>query len=64
MKEALYRAARTFIQAFAGFISANAVIYFSSDLDFDGIKTALCAIITSAVAAGLAAVMNIKKGAE
>lgn len=61
MKESIYRAVRTFGQSFVGFISANAILYFSGSLSGDELKTAVCGIITSAIAAGLAAVMNIKR---
>lgn len=67
MKETIKRAARTFVQAAAGYIVANAALYIGSDFsDMHVVKTVLVGIGVSAVAAGLAAVMNLpaKKDSE
>ncbi len=63
MKECIYRAFRTFIQAAAGYLAANLVVVISSTdaSDFDALKMALVGLASSAVAAGLAALMNMKK---
>lgn len=62
MKETLKRAARTFLQAAVGYIAANFAMYTGSDFsDLDVLKTVLLGIGVSAVAAGLAAVMNLPK---
>ena len=52
MSEWLYRALRTFGQAAAGYIAANIVRL--SITDSEAVKT----VVASAVAAGIAAVMN------
>ncbi len=59
-KEWLYRAIRTFIQAFIGSVVAIAptIDYSSSD---DVLKSALITLIISSVSAGISAVMNMKK---
>ena len=60
-KETLIRALRTFIQAAVAYIIANiAIVDFSSDKQI--VKSAVAGLITSAVAAGIAAVMNLEKG--
>ena len=51
-KECLRRAWRTFIQAAVAYITVNIVL-----IDFSGEKS-----VVAAVAAGLAAVMNLSKG--
>lgn len=62
MKETLKRAARTFVQAAVGYIAANFVMYAGSDFsDLSVLKTVLMGLGVSAVAAGLAAVMNLPK---
>lgn len=59
-KDTLIRAGRTFIQAAAAYIIANiAIVDFSSDKQI--VKSAVAGLITSAVAAGIAAVMNLNK---
>ena len=59
-KETLNRAGRTFIQAAAAYIIANiAIVDFNSDKQI--VKSAVAGLITSAVAAGIAAVMNLDK---
>lgn len=59
MKEWLKRAIRTFLQAMLGFITANIAIKCSGGIE-NGSSTEL--LLGSAVAAGLAAVMNMQKG--
>lgn len=56
-KETAKRAGRTFIQTACGYIAVNiAVVDFSGGKDV--VKSALCGLMASAVAAGIAAVMN------
>ncbi|MGI6269140.1 MAG: hypothetical protein ACOYKJ_01170 [Candidatus Howiella sp.] len=62
MKETLKRAARTFLQAAVGYFAANIALYVGSDFsDLNVLKTVLMGVGVSAVAAGLAAVMNLPK---
>lgn len=62
MKETLRRAARTFLQAAVGYLATNFVYVISSETaDIDYFKQALLGVCVSAVAAGLAAVMNLPK---
>lgn len=56
-KETAWRAARTFLQAAAGYVAAN-VTLFAVD-DGSTLKRALVGLVASAVACGLAAVMNL-----
>jgi len=61
--EWLRRAVRTFLQAVAGFISVNLVGFFAG-VDYtsrDALKAAGISIAGSALAAGIAAIMNLKK---
>lgn len=60
MKNWLKRALRTFLQAAVGFASANIVMYFTgvSEGEF---SSAFLGLVTSCIAAGLAAVMNMKE---
>jgi hypothetical protein len=58
-KETFKRAGRTFIQAFAGYMAANLVTATAGLTDMDALTTALVGLGVSAVAAGLAAVMNL-----
>lgn len=62
MKECIRRALRTFIQAAAGYLAANLVIVVSSTDtgDYDALKMALIGLVSSAVAAGIAALMNMQ----
>lgn len=55
-KKWVYRALRTFIQAAAGYIAVNVVT-----ADFTA-KSAVVGFAVSTLAAGLAAVMNLKEG--
>lgn len=60
-KETLKRTIRTFIQAAVAYIIANiAIVDLSSDKQI--VKSAVAGLITSAVAAGISAVMNLEKG--
>lgn len=61
MKNWLARALRTFLQAAVGFASANVVIYFTN-IEQSQTESAFLGLLTAAVAAGLAAVMNMKEG--
>lgn len=59
-KETWRRALRTFIQAVVAYIAANIfVVDFSAAADVW--KSALVGVIVSALAAGMAAVMNLEK---
>lgn len=62
MKEWLKRAIRTFLQAMLGFITANIAIKCSGGIENGSSKELLLGFLGSAVAAGLAAVMNMQKG--
>ena len=65
MKECLKRAGRTFLQAFVGFVTVNLTASFTGVTDSKMLAETVVAFIASAVAAGLAAVMNMpKKGKE
>ena len=62
-KETLKRVIRTFLQAAVAYIVANlAIVDFSSGRDV--VKSALIGLVVSAVAAGLAAIMNLQATAE
>lgn len=62
-KETLKRVIRTFLQAALAYIVANwALVDFSSGKDVA--KSALIGLVVSAVAAGLAAIMNLQSPAE
>ena len=63
MKEMIFRAGRTFVQAAVGYVAANLVVTFSGMTPTTAAdwKTAIVTLITAAVAAGLAAVMNAPK---
>lgn len=62
MKETIKRALRTFVQAAVGYIATNFVMYAGSDFsDMSVVKTVLVGLGVSAIAAGLAAVMNLPK---
>ncbi len=64
MKEWLYRALRTFGQAMAGYLAANllAVLTQTETGDTNAFINTLLGVFAAAVAAGLAAVMNCRKG--
>lgn len=59
-KNTIKRALRTFVQTALGYLAVNvAVVDFSAEKQL--IKSALCGLGVSAVAAGLSAVMNLEK---
>ena len=62
-KETLRRAGRTFLQAAIGYIVANVTI-----VDFtaanDVLYSALIGLVVSAIAAGVAAIMNVETPKE
>lgn len=60
MKNWVKRAIRTFVQAFCGTVSVGIAAAFSGVEDIDTLKTSLFALGSSAVAAGIAAVMNLR----
>lgn len=58
-RETVRRAARTFIQALAGYIVANiTLIDFTNDISL--LKQSLIGLFISAIAAGVAALMNLE----
>ena len=57
----LKRAGRTFVQAFIGFVAVNLAATFTGITEGEMFAETLTAFIASAVAAGLAAVMNMPK---
>lgn len=62
MKEMIVRTLRTFFEAAVGYIAANiAVAFVDSGENTDILKTALIGILVSAIAAGIAAVLNMPK---
>lgn len=58
-KETVQRTLRTFIQAAIAYIVANIALVDFSDKSI--LKSAVVGLITSALAAGIAAVMNLEK---
>ena len=65
MKETIKRAVRTFWQAFAGYVSVNIVVAVSAvGGDTNALKTGLTGLVVAAVAAGLAALMNLPQKTE
>lgn len=60
MKEPIKRALRTFVQSAAGYISVNIGATVTGIEDANVVKTAVTTLIVSAIAAGIAAVMNMK----
>ncbi len=61
MNNCLKRALRTFLQAFFGFVSANAILSFQNVEELSAAKTVFVGLITAGIAAGAAAVMNLKE---
>lgn len=61
VKECLIRALRTFVQAAAGYIVANAAAVTVGAAETDMLKSALVGLGVSAIAAGFAALMNKPK---
>ena len=64
MKEMIIRALRTFLQACLGFIVVNLAATFSGITDGEMFLETLGGFIAAAIAAGLAAIMNIPKKGE
>lgn len=61
-KDMLVKAGRTFLQAFLAYLSLNLVDVVANGLeDFELLKTAMFGLLMSAIAAGIAAVMNLPK---
>lgn len=60
-KECLIRAMRTFIQAALGYVVANGTAVLMGAYEADMVKSAFMGLFVSAVAAGLAAIMNIPR---
>jgi hypothetical protein len=58
-KETLIRALRTFVQAFIGYLGANLIFNIDFLNDADVFTRWIVGLIGSAVAAGVAAVMNL-----
>ncbi len=64
MKESLYRAMRTFLQTAFGYIATNLALYLTESggmQDTSALRTGLVGLCVSALASGLAAVMNREK---
>lgn len=59
--ERIYRAIRTFFQAFIGAIIANIGLYFSGVSDKKALISAGLSLLGCGVAAGIAAIMNPNK---
>lgn len=59
--ERIYRAVRTFFQAFIGAIIANIGLYFSGVSDKKALISAGLSLLGCGVAAGIAAIMNPNK---
>lgn len=65
--ESMYRAVRTFIQAFFGVLAGNMALISALDFTMEPktvITTVCIQILAPAISAGLAAVMNMKSGTE
>lgn len=65
--ESMYRAVRTFIQAFFGVLAGNMALITALDFTMEPktvIATICVQIIAPAISAGLAAVMNMKSSAN
>ncbi len=60
MKEPVKRALRTFLEAALGYASANMALALGGE-NINVSKAAVLALISSAVAAGIAAVLNMPK---
>ncbi len=59
--ERVYRAVRTFFQAFIGAIIANIGLYFSGVSDKKALISAGLSLLGCGIAAGIAAIMNPNK---
>ncbi len=64
MKETIKRAARTFLQAFIGYLVVNLSASLSGITDGAMLVEPLTALVSAGIAAGLAAVMNMPKKGE
>ena len=62
MKEWLYRAGRTALQAAAGAIAANLVAWVGGVTDIASLKTVAISVGSVIISAVLAALMNMDKG--
>jgi hypothetical protein len=60
-KDTLIRAGRTFVQAFIAYLAVNLAISPANLVNAEAFKTWAATLGVSAVAAGLAAVMNLPK---
>lgn len=58
-KETLQRAGRTFVQTAIAYMGVNLVSITAGTGNLDALSTALVGLLISAIAAGLAAVMNL-----
>ena len=64
MKEMIKRTLRTFFEAAFGYVAANlAVAVADGAEDMDLLKTCIVGVLVSAIAAGIAAVINLPKRA-
>jgi hypothetical protein len=57
-REWLYRAVRTFLQAAGGYIAVNLTVYLAEGSGTAKLKNAIAGLAASALAAGIAAIMN------
>ena len=62
-KETLRRTLRTFLQAVAGFLATTGLSIFVTN-DYNVSKNIIIGVIGSAVAAGMAAVMNLEENID
>ena len=60
-KETARRALRTFLQAFVSYIAVNIVAINFYEEDIEVLKSGLIGLAISALAAGIAAVMNLER---
>lgn len=63
-RETLRRAGRTFLQAALGYIITNVTLVTMGYENAEEVKAALVGLFTAALAAGLAAVMNLPQKAK
>ena len=61
-KQTAYRAARTFVQAAAGYLAANAALI--SWEDTTALKKTVAGLLAAAIACGIAALMNLPKNGK
>lgn len=62
--ERVYRAVRTFMQAFIGAVIANVGLYFSGVTDKKALISAGLSLLGCGIAAGVAAIMNPNRKEE